>query len=146
MNDTIIFFVLAALALIFKWLTSKGSGDAEKPKPAAPNEPIRRAPPQTEEERVRRFLEALGVPPGTQPPPSGPYPHRHAPSGGDIGSAHAAPENQAQLGAAIASRGHNARRHAAPAPRASAAAGAGLCRADASRLPRPSFLRPCLRR
>ena len=69
MNDTIIFFVLAALALIFKWLTSKGSGDAEESKPDAPNEPTRRAPPQTEEERVRRFLEALGVPPGTQPPP-----------------------------------------------------------------------------
>jgi hypothetical protein len=69
MNDTIIFFVLAALALIFKWLTSKGSDDAEEPKPDAPNEPIQRAPPQTEEERVRRFLEALGVPPGTQPPP-----------------------------------------------------------------------------
>jgi len=69
MNDSIIFFVLAALALIFKWLTSKGSGDAEEPKPDSPNEPIRRAAPQTEEERVRRFLEALGVPPGTQPPP-----------------------------------------------------------------------------
>jgi hypothetical protein len=69
MNDTIIFFVLGALALVFKWLTSKGSGDAEEPKPDVPNEPIQRAPPQTEEERVRRFLEALGVPPGTQPPP-----------------------------------------------------------------------------
>jgi hypothetical protein len=69
MNDTIIFFVLAALALIFKWLTKQGSDDAEKPKPDTPNEPTRRAPPQTEEERVRRFLEALGMPPGTQPPP-----------------------------------------------------------------------------
>jgi hypothetical protein len=68
MNDTIIFFVLAALALIFKWLTSKGSDDSAKPQPNPPNEPIQRAPPKTEEERVRRFLEALGVPPGTQPP------------------------------------------------------------------------------
>src|SRR5206468_191712 len=31
--------------------------------------PIQRMPPQSEEERVRRFLEALGVPPGTQTPP-----------------------------------------------------------------------------
>lgn len=76
MNDTLIFFVLAALALIFKWLTSKAEkSQAEKetrgPESALPNEqapPLRPAP-QSEEERVRRFLEALGMPPGTQPPP-----------------------------------------------------------------------------
>ena len=76
MNDTLIFFVLAALALIFKWLTSKAEkSQAEKEKresePAEPNEqapPLRPAP-QSEEERVRRFLEALGMPAGTQPPP-----------------------------------------------------------------------------
>ena len=72
MNDSVIFIVLAGLALIFKWLTSKGSGDEDNPpppSPSLPNEPVRRAPPLTEEERVRRFLEALGVPPGTQAPP-----------------------------------------------------------------------------
>ena len=70
MNDTVIFLVLAGIALIFKWLANRGSGDAEKPNPPpSPNEPIRRAPPQSEEERVRRFLEALGVPPGSQAPP-----------------------------------------------------------------------------
>jgi hypothetical protein len=69
MNDTVIFLVLAGIALIFKWLNNRGSGDAEKPSPPSPNEPIRRAPPQSEEERVRRFLEALGAPPGSQPPP-----------------------------------------------------------------------------
>jgi hypothetical protein len=70
MNDTIIFLVLAGLALIFKWLTKQGSSDTETPPPPSlPNEPIQRTPPLTEEERVRRFLEALGVPPGTQAPP-----------------------------------------------------------------------------
>jgi hypothetical protein len=71
MNDTLIFLALAGLALIFKWLTSQASGDAEKPEPPLPNERTqsRRVPPQSEEERVRRFLEALGAPPGTQPPP-----------------------------------------------------------------------------
>ena len=70
MNDTVIFLVLAGLALIFKFLTKQASGNAEKPPPPLPpNEPIRRTPPPTEEERVRRFLEALGVPPGTQTPP-----------------------------------------------------------------------------
>ena len=69
MNDTVIFIVLAGLALIFKWLTKQGSSDAENPPPPSPNEAPRRAPPLSEEERVRRFLEALGAPPGTQPPP-----------------------------------------------------------------------------
>ena len=70
MNDTLIFLVLAGLALIFKWLTSQASRDSEKPEPPSPNEGAsRRPPPATEEERVRRFLEALGAPPGTQPPP-----------------------------------------------------------------------------
>ncbi len=74
MHDTLIFLVLAGIALIFKWLSSQGSADAEKPdSPAAPNEPaprstVPRAPAQSEEERVRRFLEALGAPPGSQPP------------------------------------------------------------------------------
>lgn len=70
MNDTLIFLVLAALALIFRWLTSQGGKDEKKPE-TPPNEqlPRRRPPAETEEERVRRFLEALGVPPGTQAPP-----------------------------------------------------------------------------
>lgn len=76
MNDTLIFFGLAALALIFKWLTSKAEkSQAESEKDDAGASPPhetpapRRPPPQSEEERVRRFLEALGVPQGTPPPP-----------------------------------------------------------------------------
>src|SRR5215471_6663809 len=70
MNDTLIFLVLGALVLIFRWLTSQGGKDEGKPE-TPPNEklPRSRPPAETEEERVRRFLEALGVPPGTQPPP-----------------------------------------------------------------------------
>jgi hypothetical protein len=70
MNDTLIFLVLGALALVFKWLTSRASGAAEKPEPPSPNEGTPpRQPAQSEEERIRRFLEALGAPPGTRPPP-----------------------------------------------------------------------------
>ncbi|MBA3831488.1 MAG: hypothetical protein H0X34_06285 [Chthoniobacterales bacterium] len=86
MNDTLIFLVLAGIALIFKWLSSQGSADAEKPdSPPVPNEPaprakVPRAPAQSEEEKVRRFLEALGAPPGSQPPapvrPRGVVPRR----------------------------------------------------------------------
>ncbi len=66
MNDTVIFIVLAGLALIFKWLTSQGEKtEAPPPDEQAPPRP----PPQSEEERVRRFMEALGMPAGTQPPP-----------------------------------------------------------------------------
>jgi hypothetical protein len=66
MNDTLIFLALAGLALIFRWLTSH----SEKPEPPPPNESAPRRPPaESEQERVRRFLEALGAPPGTQPPP-----------------------------------------------------------------------------
>ena len=70
MNHTLIFLVLAGLALIFKWLTSHGSGNSEKPEPPSPNEqaPPPHQPAQSDEERIRRFLEALGAPPGTRPP------------------------------------------------------------------------------
>ena len=66
MNDTIIFIVLAGLALIFKWLTSQGE-KTESPPPDEQAPP--RPPPQSEEERMRRFMDALGMPAGTQPPP-----------------------------------------------------------------------------
>ena len=71
MNDTIIFLVLAGIALIFKLLSKAGSSGDAKPRPPAPNEPRGqlRPPAESEQERVRRFLEALGVPPGTEPPP-----------------------------------------------------------------------------
>ena len=71
MNDTLIFLVLAGLALVFKWLTGQGSSESEKPKAPSPNEQARpsRQPPVSDEDRVRRFLEALGAPPGTLPPP-----------------------------------------------------------------------------
>ncbi len=70
MNDTIIFLVLAGIALLFKWLSREGSADGAKPKPpSTPNEPPARPAAESEEERVRRFLEALGVPSGSEPPP-----------------------------------------------------------------------------
>jgi hypothetical protein len=69
MNDTLIFLVLAGIALIFKWLTRQASDDAEKPKPSQPNDQTQPPPAENDAERIRRFLEALGAPPGTQPPP-----------------------------------------------------------------------------
>ena len=68
MNDLLIFLVLAGIALIFRWLSGQGPQDSEKPGSPSPNERPERPPAETEEERVRRFLEALGVPPGSAPP------------------------------------------------------------------------------
>ena len=76
MNDTLIFLVLAGLALAFKWLTGLTNREVdvgEPPEPDRPNE--QRSPRRTadlgpsEEERVRKFLEALGVPADAPPPP-----------------------------------------------------------------------------
>ncbi len=55
---------------VLRWLTSKAkSGNQDKPPSATPSRPISRgSETQTEEERVRRFLEALGQPPGSTPP------------------------------------------------------------------------------
>lgn len=75
MNDTIIFLVLAGLALLFRWLTNLASArenDAEESPPNEQRQPPRRHPAQSEEERVRKFLEALGVPSGQEPPPPPP--------------------------------------------------------------------------
>ncbi|HEX3818639.1 MAG TPA: hypothetical protein VHW03_10160 [Chthoniobacterales bacterium] len=70
MNDTLIFLVLAGIALVFKWLTKMAAGGADKDsKPSPPNEQSSSPSPLSEQERVRRFLEALGAPPGTQLPP-----------------------------------------------------------------------------
>ena len=68
MNDFLIFLVLAGVALVFRWLTNQAREESEKDSSPSPEEPASRPPTQSEEERVRKFLEALGVPPGTAPP------------------------------------------------------------------------------
>jgi hypothetical protein len=69
MFDFIIFLILGSLALLFRWLTNQASDKSEKPVSPRADEPPSRGPAESEEERVRRFLEALGVPAGTAPPP-----------------------------------------------------------------------------
>src|SRR5438477_461311 len=68
-HPIIVFLVLAAALL--RWLSQKS--DPAKPdpeRPKVPNQPIPRGgETQTEEERIRRFLEALGQPATSTPPP-----------------------------------------------------------------------------
>lgn len=73
--DTLLFFLLIAAAALFQ-LLSKALGKASKNPPDKTSTPptrekpapIRRAPAESDAERVRRFLEALGQPPSSTPP------------------------------------------------------------------------------
>ena len=68
MTDILIFLVLAGIALVFRWVTQQASGSSDQPEGRPPDE--RAGPPnESDEERIRRFFEALGGPPGTSPPP-----------------------------------------------------------------------------
>src|ERR1700748_825551 len=67
--------LLIAFITLVRWLISKAKAQTqdntqtETPTPMPPARPISRGgETQTEEERIRRFLEALGQPPGTTPP------------------------------------------------------------------------------
>jgi hypothetical protein len=75
--ENLLFILLIGIAVLFRVLASK-IGEAKKrsehpdqgpttsPPPVGP---IRRAAVESDEERIRRFLEALGQPTGTRPPP-----------------------------------------------------------------------------
>ncbi|HKP93866.1 MAG TPA: hypothetical protein VJS88_08200 [Chthoniobacterales bacterium] len=63
-----VLLLIAAIGLV-RWLVQKAKEGQRDVPPPPPAEPIQRgAETQTEEERIRRFLEALGQPKGTAPP------------------------------------------------------------------------------
>ncbi len=68
------FLLLIVFVALVRWLVSKAKQTQSQqtppaPPPATPSRPIPRGgDSQTEEERIRKFLEALGQPPGTTPP------------------------------------------------------------------------------
>ncbi|HJW38443.1 MAG TPA: hypothetical protein VJ420_07495 [Candidatus Udaeobacter sp.] len=73
--ENLLFLLLLVVAGLFQLLgraARKASGDEEestpRPAPRMPK-PIPRAPAQSDEERIRKFLEALGQPPASTPPP-----------------------------------------------------------------------------
>jgi hypothetical protein len=77
--DNLLFILLVLVAMLFRWLASaaskasKDSGERQ-PRPTSTPPPIRRAPENSDAERIRKFLEALGQPQDS-PPPS-PAAHR----------------------------------------------------------------------
>jgi hypothetical protein len=66
------FLLLIVFVALVRWLASKAKSQPQTPQSPPtppPSRPISRGgETQTEEERVRQFLEALGQPPGTTPP------------------------------------------------------------------------------
>ena len=71
MLDHPIILIIVVVAALLRWLSQKS--DTAKPDPERPTVPDRPIPrggeTQSEEERIRRFLEALGQPAGSTPPP-----------------------------------------------------------------------------
>ena len=75
--DSLLFILLIAMAALFRLLASKAGESkkgAQKTDPGSTvtpqmSEPTRRAPRETDAERIRRFLEALGQPAAFTPPP-----------------------------------------------------------------------------
>ncbi len=73
--ENLLFLLLLVLAGLFQLLgraARKTNGDEEEstPRPAPRmQKPIPRAPAESDQERIRKFLEALGQPPASTPPP-----------------------------------------------------------------------------
>ena len=73
--DNLLFFLLIAVAALFqllsKTISKAGKSDSNEtsslPKPQTPR-PIQRAPRESDADRIRKFLEALGQPPSSTPP------------------------------------------------------------------------------
>src|SRR5947209_403504 len=62
--------VVGLLRVIMNVAEKKRNAEAAKraaPQPQLPNAPVQRAPADSEEERIRRFMEALGVPTNLPP-------------------------------------------------------------------------------
>src|SRR6266404_92027 len=75
--DNLLFLLLVVVALLFRWLaskaaqTSKDSEESEERSTSTPRTPppIPHASTETDEKRIRDFLEALGQPADSRPPP-----------------------------------------------------------------------------
>jgi len=73
--DNLLFFLLIAVAALFQLLSktiskakkSDSNETSSSPTPQAPR-PIQRAPRESDSDRIRKFLEALGQPPSSTPP------------------------------------------------------------------------------
>lgn len=73
MDQLIFILIIGGIALV-NWLLKKGTSKVKNmteqiERRQQPQSQSQNAPPDSEEERMRRFFEALGLPPGSAPPP-----------------------------------------------------------------------------
>src|SRR6266513_4347356 len=72
--DSLLFLLLVAVAVLFQFLakTAGKTGKDQTKQTSTPRTPtpMRRAPTESDEDRIRKLLEALGQPPTSRPPPS----------------------------------------------------------------------------
>jgi hypothetical protein len=69
--DTVVFIALVLIASFFRWISKEAEKAKQKSKQGdrLPAQPLRTEPrEETDEQRVRRFLEALGQPTSSKPP------------------------------------------------------------------------------
>ena len=69
--DNLIFILLIAMAALFRFLMSKARDSTRKPPPRSTSLPRANQPrssTESDQERIRRFLEALGQPTSSTPP------------------------------------------------------------------------------
>src|SRR6266705_876395 len=75
--ENLLFILLIAMAALLRLLATKAGEAKKRPQKSDQgsrttpqvSKPIRRAPVESDEERIRRFLEALGQPSTSKPPP-----------------------------------------------------------------------------
>ena len=68
--DSLFFFLLVGAAFLLKWLSQRSKDDDQTTKrPSIPEDNSISRSEQTDEERIRQFLEALGQPTSAKPPP-----------------------------------------------------------------------------
>src|SRR5437762_2407511 len=71
--DSLLFLLLVAVAVLFQFLakTAGKTGKDQTKQTSTPRTPtpMRRAPTESDEDRIRKLLEALGQPPTSKPPP-----------------------------------------------------------------------------
>ena len=70
--DNLIFLILVGIAALFKWLASRGNEVPPNESRKTPGQPSGRSireSTSSDEEQIRRFLEALGQPRGSDVPP-----------------------------------------------------------------------------
>src|SRR5438132_12250106 len=74
--DNLLFLLFIAIAIFFQILTRAASKGRRRPgdttrrstSPPQMSRPLSREPDETDEERIRKFLDALGQPPTSKPP------------------------------------------------------------------------------